>query len=61
MATLTFDGNEDSQNEARVLVEALTEWLKEQPEQVPRPGKARFTYRADGTLDSVLTAPVDGE
>ena len=50
-----FDAGEDSQAQAILLVNTLTEWLTEQPEQSPRPGKAYFTYRPDGTLDSIRT------
>ncbi|WP_207285140.1 hypothetical protein [Pseudomonas sp. FW300-N2A2] len=48
-----FDANEDSQAQAILLVNALSEWLADQSEQVPRPGKVHFTYRPDGTLDSI--------
>ncbi|UVJ46209.1 hypothetical protein NVV94_12115 [Pseudomonas sp. LS1212] len=48
MATLTFDG--DPVAEARVLVMALAEWLKEQPEQPPSSGKAGFKYDTTGKL-----------
>jgi hypothetical protein len=57
MSTLTFDSNEDSIAEARLLVEALTDWLADQP-PTPASGRAQFCYRPDGTLDSILTAPV---
>lgn len=52
---LEFDPNEDSAVQAVLLINALTEWLAEQPAQVPRPGKTQFIYRADGSLDSVIT------
>ncbi|WP_223452272.1 MULTISPECIES: hypothetical protein [unclassified Pseudomonas] len=50
-----FDANEDSQAQAILLVNALTEWLVDQSEQEPRSGRVNFTYRPDGTLDSVRT------
>lgn len=53
---LDFDANEDSQAQVILLVNTLTEWLKEQPPvQSPRRGEAQFSYRPDGTLDSVRT------
>lgn len=59
MATLVFSSTEDSQVEAKLLVEALTLWLAEQPVQpLQGAGKAVFAYRADGTLDSITTMPV---
>lgn len=57
---IDFDANEDSQAQVILLIDSLTEWLKEQPEQLPRPGKAHFVYRADGTLDSI-SAVLDAE
>lgn len=48
-----FDANEDSVAQAQALVRHLSQWLSEQPEQPPRPGKAQFAYRPDGTLDSM--------
>ena len=57
MSTVSFDDNEDSVMQARLLVEALSEWLKEQPD-TPASGRAQFCYRPDGTLASVLTQPV---
>ena len=51
---LDFDANEDSAAQARLLVESLSEWLAEQPEQPVR-GKAEFHYRPDGSLDSIIT------
>lgn len=59
MATLVFDGGEDSVAEARLLVECLSLWLQDQPVGQPVCGsRAQFCYRPDGTLDSVLTVPV---
>lgn len=54
-----FNPDQDSVAQAQVLVGALTAWLAEQPEQAPQPGEAHFTYRADGSLDSITTVPVD--
>jgi hypothetical protein len=48
-----FDANEDTQAQVILLANALTEWLAEQPEQEPRSGRVNFTYRPDGTLDSI--------
>lgn len=51
---IDFDSNEDSVAQAYILVEALGEWLKEQSAPAsPHPGRARFVYRPDGSLDSV--------
>lgn len=60
---LDFDPSEDSQAQAYILVGALSEWLKENPSvQPPRPGRARFVYRPDGSLDSVNIVLIeDGE
>jgi hypothetical protein len=60
MTTLTIDSDEDSVEQARLLVGALTEWLKEQPEGAPPRGEAVFAYRPDGSLYSVLIVPEDG-
>ncbi|MFG0321929.1 hypothetical protein ACF8EF_06250 [Pseudomonas sp. zjy_15] len=60
MAMLVFDGSEDSVVEARILVEALNEWLAEQQPSCPlRSVHVQFCYRLDGTLDSVLTVITD--
>ncbi|WP_178110516.1 hypothetical protein [Pseudomonas sp. VI4.1] len=56
---IDFDANEDSQAQAILLVNALSQWIEEQPQQPPRPGKAQFCYRPDGTLDSIH-AELDG-
>lgn len=59
MATLTFSST-DPQAEARVLVESLTAWLAEQPPQPLKPGRADFTYDANGSLGAVdVTLEVD--
>jgi hypothetical protein len=52
---IDFDADEDSQAQIILLVDVLGEWLADQPEQPPRPGKAQFCYRPDGTLDSIRT------
>ena len=60
MAMLIFDSSEDSIVEARILIEALNEWLAEQQPSCPlRSARAKRCYRADGTLDSVLTVLTD--
>lgn len=60
MAVLIFDSSEDSIVEARVLVEALNEWLAEQQPSCPLTSvHVQFCYRPDGTLDSVLTVVTD--
>jgi hypothetical protein len=60
MAMLIFDSSEDSIVEARILIEALNEWLAEQQPSCPlRSARAKCCYRADGTLDSVLTVLTD--
>lgn len=60
MAMLIFDSSEDSIVEARVLVEALNEWLAEQQPSCPlKSAHAQLCYRPDGTLDSVLTVLID--
>ncbi|WP_448145379.1 hypothetical protein [Pseudomonas silesiensis] len=59
---LDFDPNEDTQAQVILLINALSAWLAEQPNQPPRPGRAQFCYRPDGTLDSVLIVPTgDGD
>lgn len=57
---LDFDPNEDSAANARLLVEALTEWLADQPEDPVR-GAVEFCYRPDGTLDSIRTVLGDSQ
>lgn len=47
----------DSVAQVRFLVAALEEWLQDQPDS-PATGTAQFVYRADGSLDSVLTSEV---
>ena len=60
MAMLIFDSSEDSIVEARVLVEALNEWLAEQQPSCPlRSARAQCCHRPDGTLHSVLTVLTD--
>ncbi|SDO20217.1 hypothetical protein SAMN04489798_2309 [Pseudomonas arsenicoxydans] len=55
---IDFDADEDSASQARVLVDALTTWLAEQPAQAPRPARVEFVYRADNSLDSVILGPL---
>ena len=43
-----FFSPKDPVAEAQLLVNSLTEWLAEQPEQPPKRGKAFFKYGADG-------------
>ncbi len=60
MAVLIFDSSENSIVEARVLVEALNEWLAEQQPSCPlKSAHAQLCYRPDGTLESVLTVLID--
>ncbi len=60
MAVLIFDSSENSIVEARVLVEALNEWLAEQqPSCLLKSVRAQLCYRPDGTLDSVFTVLID--
>lgn len=60
MAVLIFDSSDDSIVEARVLVEALNEWLAQQQPSCPlTSARAQFCYRLDGTLDSVVTVLPD--
>ncbi|WP_454842637.1 hypothetical protein [Pseudomonas hormoni] len=51
-----FFSNKDPVAEAQLLVNALTEWLAEQPEQPAKRGKAFFKYGPEGlrTVNVVL-------
>jgi hypothetical protein len=55
---IDFDEDQDSRAQAAVLIQALTDWLAEQPPVTLRPGKADYCYRPDGTLDSITTTLV---
>lgn len=52
MTTLTLTST-TPETEARALVAALQEWLKEQPEHPMMASKANFYYNGRGFLSSV--------
>ena len=60
MATVTFTPN-NARAECRALIEVLSEWLAEQPEQPPvQGGRAVFEYADDqGSLKVVVVTVGD--
>lgn len=48
-----FFSPKDPVAEVQLLVNSLTEWLSEQPEQPAKRGKAFFKYGADGLLRTI--------
>lgn len=59
MTTLTFNST-NPETECRVLVFALQEWLKEQPEAQIPVSKTNFYYDEKGIL-SVVDVVLDGD
>lgn len=60
MATVIFSG--DPQAEAQALIAICSMWLRELPDQPPRPASARFVYGSNGVARLVVEvdpAPVD--
>lgn len=53
MATVTF-ASTDPQAEIQALIAVLGMWLKELPEQTPRPARARYSYADNGGVTLVV-------
>lgn len=61
MAVVVFSGT-DQQAEAQAVIATLSMWLRELPEQPPRPAKARFIYGSNGVARLIVEVeppPVD--
>lgn len=58
MATVIFSSVGQPQDEARVIIEALTAWLAEQPDRPPCGGEVELSYDGDGYLRT-LTVLMD--
>lgn len=64
MAIVVFSGS-DQQAEAQAVIATLTMWLRELPEQQPRPASAKFVYGTGGVARLVVEVepapPLEGE
>jgi hypothetical protein len=60
MAVVVFSGS-DQQAEAKAVIATLSMWLRELPDQPPRPAKARFVYGTSGVARLIVEVepPVD--
>lgn len=56
-----FFSDKDPIAEAQILLEVLSQWLGEQPEQPGKRGKASFKYGTDGNLRTVNVVLLDEE